>query len=120
MTAQPAPPHAPPPSPPPARMKPGNWVLLILGVLLTMIGIGMTIAGAIVLGANAAQHDGGYLTGGTERYQSTGYALTSPAVVIDPWSEGMPPIGDLASVQVRAEAAVPDQEVFVGIAKASD
>ncbi len=120
MTAQPAPSYAPPPGPPPARMKPGNWVLLILGVLLSMLGMGMTIAGSIVLGASAAQSDGGYLTGGTKRYQSTGYAVTSPSVVVDPWSEGMPPVGDLASVQVRAEAVVPDQEVFVGIAKASD
>ncbi|MET1153304.1 DUF4389 domain-containing protein [Arthrobacter sp.] len=119
MTAQPAPSYAPPPGPPRARMKPGNWVLLILGVLLSTLGIGMTIAGSIVLGAAAAQ-SGGYLTGGTKQYQGTGYALTSPSVVVDPWSEGMPPVGDLASVQVRAEAVVPDQEVFVGIAKASD
>ncbi|TJY66408.1 DUF4389 domain-containing protein [Arthrobacter sp. CAU 1506] len=94
--------------------------MLIIGVLLSMLGIGMTIAGSIVLGASAAQSGGGYLTGGTERFQSTGYALTSPSVVVDPWTEGMPPVGDLASVQVRAEAAVPDQEVFLGIAKASD
>ncbi len=120
MTAQPAPSHAPPPGPPRARMKPGNWVLLIVGVLLSMLGIGMTVAGSIVLGASAAQGNGGYLTGGTRQYQSTGYALTSPSVVVDPWSQGMPPVGDLASVQVRAEAVVPDQKVFVGIAKASD
>ncbi|MGM0930118.1 MAG: DUF4389 domain-containing protein [Actinomycetota bacterium] len=120
MTAPPAPSYAPPPGPPRARMKPGNWVLLILGVLLSTLGIGMIIAASIVLGASAAQSNGGYLTGGTKQYQSTGYALTSPSVEVEPWSDGMPPVGDLASVQVRAESVVPDQEVFVGIAKASD
>ncbi|WP_411733803.1 DUF4389 domain-containing protein [Paeniglutamicibacter sp.] len=122
MASHAAPPFAPLPSPP-ARMKPGHWVLLVLGVLLSTLGLGLAIGGAVTLGADAAQRDGRYLVGDTERYRSTGYALTSPSVVLDPGSEGMralPQIGDLASIHVRVANVVPDQEIFVGIAEASD
>ncbi|ASN41071.1 hypothetical protein CGQ24_14010 [Arthrobacter sp. 7749] len=104
-------------------MKPGHWVLLVLGVLLATLGLGLTVGGAVTLGANAAQRDGRYLVGDTENYRSTGYALTSPSVVLDPGSENMsalPPLGDLASIHVRVANAVPDTEVFVGIADVSD
>ncbi|MGQ1838693.1 DUF4389 domain-containing protein [Kocuria turfanensis] len=104
-------------------MRAGHWVLLVLGVLLSLLGLGATIGGAVLAGADAAQGEGRYLTGETERYQSTGYALTSPSVVIDPGDAGLsgiPPVGDLASVQVRVTPVVPGQEIFVGIAEGSD
>lgn len=108
---------------PPTHMKPGPWVLLVLGVLLSTLGLGLAIGGAVTLGADAAQRDGRYLMGDTERYRSTGYALTSPSVVLDSGSEslsGIPLIGNLASIHVRVENVVRGQEVFVGIAETSD
>ncbi|WP_245326033.1 hypothetical protein [Paeniglutamicibacter terrestris] len=122
MASHAVPPLAPFPSRS-ARMKPGHWVLLVLGVLLAVLGLGLTVGGAVTLGANAAQRDGRYLVGDTENYRSTGYALTSPSVVLDAGSENMsalPPLGDLASIHVRVTNAVPDTEVFVGIADVSD
>lgn len=107
----------------PARMKPKHWVLLVLGVLLSTFGLGLAIGGAVTLGADAAQRDGRYLVGDAERYRSTGYALTSPSVVLDAGSEGMPAIsqhGDSASIHVRVANVVRDQEIFVGIAEVSD
>jgi hypothetical protein len=104
-------------------MKPGHWVLLVLGVLLTVLGMGLTTGGAVLAGADAAQREGRYLTGDTERFQSTGYALTTPSVVIDPGEAGMPgvpPVGELASVQVRVTPVVPDQEIFIGLAEADE
>jgi hypothetical protein len=104
-------------------MKPGHWVLLVLGVLLTVAGLALTISAAVILGASAVQGDGRYLTGPTEQYQSTGYALVGPSVDVDAGAAGMPNIpglGDLASFQVRVTPVVPDQEVFVGIAEASE
>ncbi|MFI7582974.1 DUF4389 domain-containing protein [Kocuria sp. M1N1S27] len=123
MTAAPVPRNAPPSRSGPPRMRAGHWVLLVLGVLLSLLGLGLTIGGAVLAGADAAQRDGRYLTGETERYQSTGYALTSPSVVIDPGGAGMPGVPgveELAGVQVRVTPVVPGQEIFVGIADASD
>jgi hypothetical protein len=104
-------------------MKARHWVLLVLGTLLASMGLAATIGGAVLTGADAAQREGRYLTGDIQRYQSTGYALTSPSVVIDPGEVGMPgvpPVGDLASVQVRVTPVIPGQEIFIGVAEASD
>jgi hypothetical protein len=124
MNAQPAPPNDPPRRDvSPYRQKPGHWVLLVVGVVLAALGLGLTASGAMLLGADAAQRDGRSLSGKPIRLQSPGYALTSPAVVIDAGDAGLPAapaIEDLATVTVRVQPVVPDQEVFVGIAETSD
>jgi type II secretory pathway pseudopilin PulG len=125
MTAYPAPPSSDsvPGAAPPTRMKPGHWVLLVLGVLLSMLGLGLALSGAVLLRADAAQQDGRYLTGETERYRSTGYALVSPSVVIDTGEPGTPAtvdLSDVASLRLRATPVVPGDEVFLGIADTAD
>lgn len=104
-------------------MKPGHWVLLVFGVVLTVIGLGLAAAGAFALSIESAQSDGQYLTSKTESVQTTGYALLSPSVVIDPAEVGgpqLPPPGELASVRVRVTPMVPDQEIFLGIGTATE
>lgn len=110
---------------PAGTMNPGHWVLLVLGVVLAAVGGGLTAGGSVLLGGAAAQHDGGYVLSGTERLRTTGYALTSPSARIDlggtgaAGAPGMPALGDLAGVEVRAASAVPGQAIFVGIADSS-
>ncbi|MCG2622193.1 DUF4389 domain-containing protein [Arthrobacter sp. I2-34] len=107
---------------PAGRMKPGHWVLLIIGALLAPLGLGLAIAGTSLLVADAAQQDGQYLTGSVDRHETSGYALTAPSLVIDPGQAGLPgapQVSDLASVQVRATSVVPGQEIFLGIADSS-
>jgi hypothetical protein len=104
-------------------MKPGHWVLLVVGVLLSALGLGLAIGGAALLRADGAQQDGRYLMGESGTYRSTGYALVSPPVVIDSGEPGAPAnvdFSDLASLQLRATPAVPGDEVFLGVADASD
>ncbi|NKX53985.1 DUF4389 domain-containing protein [Arthrobacter sp. E918] len=104
-------------------MKPGHWVLLVCGVLLSLSGLGLAIGGTWLLAADAAQQGGRYVSGPAERHQTAGYALTTPSLAVDPGQAGLPGaprLGDLASVQVRVTPVVPDQEIFVGIAKASE
>ncbi|WP_171059459.1 hypothetical protein [Arthrobacter crystallopoietes] len=87
-----------------------------------MLGIGLTIGGAALAGADAAQQDGWYLSGPVERNQSTGYALTAPSLVIDPGQAGLPgapPLSELASIRVQVSSVVPGQDIFVGIGEAS-
>lgn len=123
MNAYPLPANEQPKRAAPAgRMKAGHWVLLIIGTLLTVPGLGLAIAGASLLVANAAQQGGGYLTASAHRYETTGYALTAPSLVIESGQSdlpGAPQVSDLASVRIRAAAAVPGQEIFVGIGDAS-
>lgn len=107
----------------PARMKPLNWVLLVAGVLLTALGLSLTVGAAIIMGADSAQQDGQYLTMDSQRYQSTGHAITTPSLVLNPGDSGMaglPPLEELASLQVRVTPVVAEQPIFVGIADAFD
>lgn len=103
--------------------KPGHWVLLIIGSLLTVLGLGLTVGGSTLTGADLIQRDGRYLQGAVERYQTTGYALTAPSLVIDSAEAGLtgaPDLGELASIRTRISPAVPNQEIFVGIAETAD
>ena len=106
-----------------ARTRPLNWVLLVLGVLLTALGLGLSAGGLAIMGAEAAQRDGQYLTGPAQRFESTGHAVTTGSLVIDPGEAGMsglPPLNELASIRIRVTPVVPDEPVFVGIAEAAD
>jgi hypothetical protein len=106
-------------------MKPGHWILLVLGVLLAAAGAGLTVAGSTILAGDAAQRADGYVHSQQERLRTTGYALVSPTARIDlgrsavTGVSGAPSLADLAGLQVRATAAVPGQEVFIGIAESS-
>lgn len=105
------------------RAGPLNWVLLVLGVLLTALGLGLSAGGVALMGAEAAQRDEQYLTGPEERLQSTGFAVTTESMVIDPGEAGitgLPPLSELASIRIRVTPVVPDEPVFVGVAEVSD
>ncbi|MEF3120634.1 DUF4389 domain-containing protein [Kocuria flava] len=125
MTGRPVPaptaPHRPPP-----RARPGQWVLLVLGTVLTVLGAGSLVLGLVLAGAAAAQDDGRWLTGGTERHQTVGRALTSPPAQLDTGGAPLPelpfldPDDQLAAVQVRAGAVDPAQELFLGVAPTAD
>src|SRR5699024_1406623 len=88
----------------PPRTNPWNWVLLVAGVILSAVGLGLAIAGAVLMMTNAGQRDGQYLTWETQRYESIGHAIISPPIVFDEVptnSPELPPLEDIASFQVR-------------------
>jgi hypothetical protein len=101
----------------PTRSRPHHVVLLVLGVLLAILGLGLTGAAA-TLGAVALQQRGGeYITSPTERLQVSTYAITSEQldVVID---DGLPPAdrsGSIASFMLRGTSAVAGQDLFLGV-----
>lgn len=124
MTAHSAPaPSGPRPPRPVPRTRPGRWVMLVVGTLLTALGLGATIAGLVLAGAASAQEGGRYLTGDTERHQTVTYALTAPSVDLDTGGVPFPDVPDveqLAGVQVRVTPVDPEEEVFVGVAPTPD
>jgi hypothetical protein len=97
--------------------------MLVVGTLLTALGLGATIAGLVLAGAASAQEGGRFLTGDTERHQTAAHALTAPSVDLDaggvPFPD-VPNVEQLAGVQVRVTAVDPEQEVFVGVAPTPD
>lgn len=120
-----SPPTSTPPTypPQPGRMKPGHWVLLVIGVLLALLGLVLGAIGITAMTVDAAQRDGQYITFESEKIQTTGYAVLSPSVIVIPDEFGGPQLpapGEIANLQVRVTPSVPDQEIFVGIGPASD
>ncbi|MEX5295930.1 DUF4389 domain-containing protein [Kocuria sp. CPCC 205268] len=105
------------------RTRPGQWVLLVLGALLTALGLAALVSGLVLAGAAAAQQDGRFLTTSPERHQTITYALVGPPTVLDLGDVPVSPVpflDRLGRVQVRVTAADPQQEIFVGVAETGD
>ena len=124
MTSQPTYPTAPTtPREPPARMRPLNWILLVMGVLITIVGLGLTIGGAVLAGVGAAQSDGQYPVVYEENFQSTGHAILAPPLVLDASDTGSSDLastGEITSARVQVSSVVSDQDIFIGIADSAD
>src|SRR5699024_3801871 len=124
MTSQPTYPTAPTtPREPPARMRPLNWILLVMGVLITIVGLGLTIGGAVLAGVGAAQSDGQYPVVYEENFQSAGHAILAPPLVFDASGTGSSDLastGEIASARVQVSSVVSDQDIFFGIADSAD
>jgi len=109
-------PHRPlPPEHPSAR--PGHVVLLVGGVLLAALGLVLMGVAAPLGAAVLQQNKEGYVTSSPQRYTVPSYAITSERleVVLD---DGVPSTGrsgPIASFVLRATAATPGQEIFVGV-----
>jgi Domain of unknown function (DUF4389) len=102
-------------------MKPLRVLLLVLGSVIALLGLGLVGAGASIGWAAGTQRDeAGFFTTTTDRYESTGYAITSDKIDLgepgpdDWWAER-----DLATVRVVADSAG-DTAVFVGIGPEAD
>ncbi|MCW3765272.1 DUF4389 domain-containing protein [Paenarthrobacter sp. PAE-2] len=100
--------------------RPGAIVMLTVGIVLSLIGFTLASAGAAAAWLGAAQRDGGYFTSRTERFTVPSFALVSPH--LDAVGEGTPerlPF-DVGTLRLRATAADPEQDIFIGIAPRED
>lgn len=103
-------------------MKVGRVIMLVVGVLMSMLGLALLTATAFLGWAYAFQRDNGYFTTPTEQYSTDTAALVSEDIdlVVD---ENMPAgFGpeDLGRIMLRGTAAEPDREVFLGVARRDD
>jgi hypothetical protein len=91
--------------------------MLIVGVLLSMIGLGLVIGGIGASFVNAAQNDGGYISSPTERFAVDSRAITSGRIE-GLRNEDMPgPLPfDVGNIRIRAESVSEGKDVFIGIA----
>ncbi|QDG63336.1 DUF4389 domain-containing protein [Pseudarthrobacter sp. NIBRBAC000502771] len=94
-------------------------IMLILGILLTLPGLGALAGGAVASAVGTIQGDG-YLTSGTSRFSVSSYALTSPrADSIGDDVPGRLPF-DVGTLRLRVEPVAADKPVFIGIAPQAD
>lgn len=102
--------------------RPVNWVMLVAGVVLTVLGLGLTGAGIALAVADASQRDGNYAYTDVSELRSPGNAISTSPLTLDlgddSTSTGGTGLNDLISVRLRATPVVPGQEVFLGIADA--
>lgn len=102
-------------------MKASKVVMLVVGTLLSLIGIFLVTAGAILGWAYIGQRDG-YLTSPTERFQTSTSAVVSEQIDLI-GRDGLPPeIGpeELGRILLRGSAADPGRALFIGIGPKSD
>lgn len=103
-------------------MRLGRTTLVVVGAVLALVGFGAVVAGSVVLWSYGTQRDaGGFVLGGANQYDSSGYALTSTAVDFHAkpdelvWLRG----SDLTAVRINA-ARTDGGPVFVGLAPRVD
>lgn len=102
-------------------MRARSITMLILGILFSMMGIGLLFGGIGAAWVNSLQNDGGYLTSPSERFDVDSSAIISagPDHMRDAAYPGPLPF-DVGSIRISAESANPGKEIFVGIAPRSD
>jgi hypothetical protein len=108
-------------APPRAGFGAGRILVVVLGSLVALLGFALLAGGATLAIVNATERDGdGYFTTSTERFATSGYALTHDGVELfdtttdSDWEEEL---GDLATLRVRVSS---DEAVFAGIAPTAD
>lgn len=102
-----------------AHWSAGRVVTAVIGSLLIVLGVTSAGAGiALLVGDQVGRDADGYLSSGTERFTSSGYALQSDAVDLHTDRPG-PDLGTIiGDVRVRAASAT-GNAIFVGIGPAS-
>jgi hypothetical protein len=97
-------------------------VLLVAGVLLAGFGLILMGAAAPLAAALFQQNRQGYVTSPTERYAVPTYAITSERleVVLDQGVPAAGRAGPVASFVLRATAATPEKEIFLGVGPETD
>ena len=98
-------------------------VSLVCGSLLALLALGLVTAGIVLVLAHATARDfTGFYTSPTERFTTSGFALTSEGMQIgDVRGDGAGWTLDALDATVRVRASAPDgRPVFVGIAPKAD
>jgi hypothetical protein len=104
------------PAPPHRGWTGGRIASLIVGVLVTLLSLGLLAAGGVAVWATNARN-GGYVTSDARNFHSSGYAVTSERISIGDgvfnwgWQGNV-----LGTVRLRVTGANTATPVFVGIA----
>ncbi|MET1087350.1 MAG: DUF4389 domain-containing protein [Arthrobacter sp.] len=99
--------------------KTASVIMLILGILISLVGLGAVAGGAVALAVGSAQGDG-YLTAGSARLSVGSNALTSPRLeAMGGDVPGRMPF-DVGTLRLRVSSVDPGKDIFVGVAAQAD
>ena len=122
MTATPTVPTTPS-SPYEPRLRPpwsgGRTTLVIIGALIAIFGAFSVLGGAMVLIADQARDDAGYLTAGPGRLSTDTYAISAESLQVH--ADGPDAVYEqalLGNVRIQARPANAGSSLFVGIGPA--
>lgn len=110
---------------PEPRGRPLSWLAVIVGVVISTLGLGLTAAGILLAVAESAQRDGRYVFTQPEEFRSVGHAIVSDPFTLDTGDGDGSPTGafgldELISIRIRATPVIPGQSVFLAIADADE
>lgn len=103
-------------------------VLLVLGVLILVVGFGLTVGGGALLWLNTGLADSeGFITTRSYRLEGDSYAIVFPNInigvienidipVFGRWGVWRPSPGDLVTIRLTASSNDPSKNIFIGIA----
>jgi hypothetical protein len=103
------------PERPPGGWTAGRVVALVAGAVLALVSLGLLGGGAVMMWADQAMRDDGYLTTVTSTYSTSGHALASQPLQLG-W--GWLVTGLIGDVRVRVTPVTPGRPVFVAIGPA--
>ena len=112
----------PPPLSPRSGVGVGHIIMLILGSVLSLVGLALAGVAAVLGAAVFGQRADGMVSTPAELYAVNSYAITSEQleILVDP---GLPRglrVGDLGTVVLRAQSGTVGKDVFVGVARQAD
>ncbi|WP_183044455.1 DUF4389 domain-containing protein [Pseudarthrobacter phenanthrenivorans] len=99
--------------------KTASVIMLVLGILISLVGLA-TLAGGVAASVVGSAQGDGYITSGTARLSVGSHALTTPR--LDAVGEGVPPRlpFDVGTLRLKASSVDPGKEIFIGIAPQDD
>jgi hypothetical protein len=116
------PPYQPayPPPAPPGRWAAGRVVAVVIGAVLLLTSPGLLLTGGGLLWADQTQRDGAFVMSPSNDVSTSGYALTSDAIVLN--TGGADWIIDNFIGRARLEASAVDSgtALFLGVARSRD
>ena len=98
----------PPPPRPDGGWTAGRVITVVIGSVLALISLGLLGSGGILMWADQALRQDGYVTTGTATYTATGYALASERVSLG-W--GWLLTGLIGDVRLRVTPTDPEPDV---------
>lgn len=119
MTATVPPPWSAPAPPPRRAWGAGRIVALVIGLVLLLPGLGLVVAGGILLWADGTNRSDGFVVSPDEVFTSQGYALVSERIDLRTDADWLPISAALGTARVEATGTGQD-EIFVGIAPVAD